>query len=197
MGAGSSGETSCFGAVYLTLFPVVQPHQSHERYESDMEQALLASRDLYEFADASSLEARIQLQAVLERHNVEARKVIGDGNCQFRALSVVLFGDESRHAMIRQHVVAQLRLLSGRYEDFVHEPFDDYLERMARDGSWGDNVTLQAAADAFACVVRLLTDQLGSEVVEVQPMVNAEFAEPVCMTFLTERHYDAAVVGVA
>merc|ERR1712039_497278 len=117
------------------------------------EEALSASRELYDSTEHSAIEEQMQLQAVLERHNAEAQKVIGDGNCQFRALSVVLFGDEDHHVMIRQSIVEQLRLMHERYEGFVHEPFDEYLERMARDGSWGDHVTLQAAADIFACAV--------------------------------------------
>ena len=50
------------------------------------------------------------------------------------------------------------KLLWRRYEGYTEgETFDAYVDRMARDGTWGDNVTLQAAADAFGVPVYLVT----------------------------------------
>merc|ERR1712232_1135940 len=124
----------------------------NRRELAELETALAASRDLQEAIEASSVEARYRLDEVLERYQAEAHSVIADGNCQFRALSVGLFGDQEKHAQIRQHVVAQLKANPDRYESFVQGSFDEYVHRMGKDGEWGDNVTLQAAADAFAVV---------------------------------------------
>ena len=52
-------------------------------------------------------------------------------------------------------MLAQLRQQRDDYAVFVAEDYDGYLGRMARDGTWGDHLTLQAgtapAARAEAC----------------------------------------------
>jgi len=73
---------------------------------------------------------------------------------------------------------------------------------MARDGEWGDNVTLQATSDLLNCEIHVLTDQPGSELLELRPEVKTEAeASPqqkaLCLAFLTEVHYDAVVVEAA
>lgn len=89
-------------------------------------------------ADHTRLEGRLQLYGLREKH------IAGDGNCQFRALADQLWGSADRHAEVRRTVLAQLRAKPGEYEVFVTEPYDAYLSRMARDGTWGDHLTLQA-----------------------------------------------------
>lgn len=69
---------------------------------------------------------------------------------------------------------------------------------MQREGEWGDNVTLQAASDLLGCEIRVLTDQPGAGgVVEVQPLESMTGARqrPLCLTFLTEVHYDSAEIS--
>ena len=45
---------------------------------------------------------------------------------------------------MRSAVIAQLRAHRGDYAVFVAEEYDAYLGRMAREGTWGDHLTLQA-----------------------------------------------------
>eukprot|EP00418_Pyrodinium_bahamense_P050590 CAMPEP_0179164366 /NCGR_PEP_ID=MMETSP0796-20121207/80655_1 /TAXON_ID=73915 /ORGANISM="Pyrodinium bahamense, Strain pbaha01" /LENGTH=87 /DNA_ID=CAMNT_0020866799 /DNA_START=68 /DNA_END=329 /DNA_ORIENTATION=+ len=65
---------------------------------------------------------------------------------------------------------------------------------MERDGEWGDNVSLQAASDMLGCKIHVLTDVPGSECVELQPVepVAGAAQRALCLTFITEVHYDAA-----
>lgn len=127
-------------------------------------------------------------------YELKARPVQGDGNCQFRALSQQLNGTEDNHASLRARIVEQLKKEPERYQDFVYEEYSDYVKRIARDGQWGDNVTLQAASDLLGKDIWLLTDQPGAECVEVRPgqMTSDVTGKPLCLTFLTEIHYDAA-----
>eukprot|EP00928_Gymnodinium_smaydae_P045972 TRINITY_DN30597_c0_g1_i1.p1 TRINITY_DN30597_c0_g1~~TRINITY_DN30597_c0_g1_i1.p1 ORF type:complete len:363 (-),score=67.09 TRINITY_DN30597_c0_g1_i1:104-1192(-) len=93
------------------------------------------------------------------------RGVKGDGNCQFYSLSWELFKTTTRHAEVRAKIVEYLRG-PGR-EDFSvfyapshpRQPatFDGYLDEMAKPTTWGDQLTLQAAANVFAAKVYVLT----------------------------------------
>lgn len=51
---------------------------------------------------------------------------------------------------MRKAVVAQLKSHAGDYEVFVTEPYQAYLSRMARDGTWGDHLSLQARPASLA-----------------------------------------------
>merc|ERR1712060_561483 len=127
-------------------------------------------------------------------YSVRARPVQPDGNCQFRALSLQLNGTEDGHAFLRSRIVEHLKKESEQYKDFVLEEYPHYLQRMAKNGAWGDNVTLQAASDVLGKNIWILTDQPGGECVEIRPgkMTSNVTEKPLCLTFLTEIHYDAA-----
>jgi len=101
--------------------------------------------------------------------------------------------------------VQQMRASPQDYAQFVDEPYTNYLDRMARDGEWGDNVTLQAASDALNRRLQVLTDVPGADCIMVYPkqLRSTEglvqqplwsLQEPICIAFLTEWHYDAALV---
>lgn len=170
-----------------------------------LKQALRESQDLQRAIEASRASAQARLGHVMELYQAKIQPVQADGNCQFRALSAQLYGDEKHHSALRAQVVEQLRCKRERYEPYIHGvSYDDYLTRMARDAEWGDNVSLQAASDALGCPINVFTDTPGSEIVELRPMSDACSEElsqqpkerrPICLTFLTEVHYDAAVIG--
>lgn len=85
--------------------------------------------------------------------------VVGDGNCQFRALSRALFGDEERHKEVRISVVGNLRAhplpLEWHHATMAggtsspSESWAQYCDRMLMNGEWGDQTTLFAAARTY------------------------------------------------
>jgi len=93
------------------------------------------------------------------------RGVPVDGNCQFYSLSWHLFATIEKHGEVRRKVIEHLRGPDG--EDFSasyapeHESlpptFDGYLTSMSKDRTWGDQLTLQAAANVFNCKVNVLS----------------------------------------
>ncbi|KAL3616707.1 hypothetical protein CASFOL_039101 [Castilleja foliolosa] len=74
-----------------------------------------------------------------------------DGNCQFRALSHQLSGDEGRFEEVRADVVLQLHAdrVANREYFRSDEEYIAYVVGMSADGAWGDHYTLQAAANAY------------------------------------------------
>lgn len=122
--------------------------------------------------DPESFLREEKVEAELQRHRsrLDARLLavkvtkdvqIGDGNCQFRALAQQLFADPSLHTFVRHAIVQFLRSSIGQ-EHFA--PFfssqaelDSYVNDMARFGTWGDELTLLAAATVFSVVVHVVT----------------------------------------
>ena len=68
-----------------------------------------------------------------------------DGNCQFHALA----HPNASHSEVRAQIVAHLRTHWDRFAPFVDDDHDAYLRRMARAGTWGDEVTLAAFAERY------------------------------------------------
>ena len=62
---------------------------------------------------------------------------------------------------------------------------------MARDGEWGDHVTLQAVADAVGAEANLITSYQHNGVVQVQPRVPCGAERAVWLSFWAEVHYNS------
>ena len=103
-----------------------------------------------------------QLDARLASLRLRRARVDGDGNCLFRALAAAIFGDQARHAAVRAAVAAQLRSAAGAaaFAPLFAEPaaYALYCADMAADGTWGDELGLAAAAEAFCVEVHVIQD---------------------------------------
>lgn len=68
--------------------------------------------------------------------------------------------------------------------------YKHYYKKMAKSGEWGDHVTLQAAADAFAAKICLLTSFRDTCFIEIIP----QYQEPkreLWLSFWSEVHYNS------
>lgn len=134
--------------------------------------------------DHNRLDNRLRLYGLKEK------KVRGDGNCQFRALADQLFRDQERHAEIRSAVVSQLRRERETYEVFVPENYDSYVGEMSRETTWGDHITLQAAADAYGVGMCVISSYKDNFVIEIQPRVRRS-ERILWISFWAEVHYNS------
>lgn len=106
-----------------------------------------------------------QLGFVLCTTDGGQRGVPGDGNCQFYSLSWKLHGSISKADSLRGSIVEHLKGPAGEDVSAFYAPehecqpqtFKDYLDVMSRDRTWGDQITLQAAADIFNVRIHVLT----------------------------------------
>ncbi|CAI7849186.1 unnamed protein product, partial [Closterium sp. NIES-53] len=78
-----------------------------------------------------SLSSHQTLTERLAVYGLRELPMVGDGNCQFRALADQLFRNANRHAAVRQAVVQQMRAHSERYSPYVPDSFPRYLRHMA------------------------------------------------------------------
>jgi hypothetical protein len=80
----------------------------------------------------------------------------GDGNCLFRAFARALEGGQRDHSEVREGAVHWIRGHSSEFAPFIparYEGLDGYLVDMARDGTWGDNLMLQALCAKYEAEV--------------------------------------------
>ena len=91
-----------------------------------------------------------------------------DGNCQFSSISDQLLGTWKEHRAVRENVIKQLIQRQEIYAQFVPANYDMYCTRMSGK-SWGDNVTVQAAADYYGVQINLITSSEDSILVQIHP----------------------------
>ena len=137
--------------------------------------------------------AQDRLRKRLERLNLTLDAMKGDGNCQFRAISHSLFGSEDFYEMVRKRSVAYLAEFRGDYENFLEDPnaFDDYLRNMSMDKTWGDEITLCCAANAFECLINVVTSESSNWYLQYWPKGNSPCSKELFLAYTFPLHYDA------
>ncbi|GLC45796.1 hypothetical protein PLESTB_001155200 [Pleodorina starrii] len=133
---------------------------------------------------------RQRLLTTLRQYDLVEREVQGDGNCQFRALSDQLYGSPEHHAAVRAAVVAVLRQRASSYSCYVPEEYGKYCSSMAKSGTWGDHVTLQAAADHYGLRITVVTSFGESPVIYIDP-ADKRSPRTLYLSFWAEVHYNS------
>jgi len=132
-----------------------------------------------------------RLNERLQAYGLKEKVIRGDGNCQFRALADQLYKDSERHVECRRMVMAQMKCDPESYSVFVpDEEFSDYVARMSRDGTWGDHLTLQAAADAYGVRLCVITSYAESFLIEITPK-KLKSHRVLWLSFWAEVHYNS------
>lgn len=91
----------------------------------------------------------LALKSRLKRRGLEIKRMLGDGNCLFRAVSTQIYGDADWHADIRKHVVKYLLSERSYFSQFITEDFDKYIANMSKEGCFGTNLEIQAIAEVY------------------------------------------------
>lgn len=81
----------------------------------------------------------------------------GDGNCQFRAISMNLYGNQEQHMVVRGKVVNHMLQHRDEFQPFLNEDWDRYIRDMKKSGTWGDELTLKACCDAYQILISVIT----------------------------------------
>lgn len=133
-------------------------------------------------------------QRVIERlsqYQLVERRIQGDGACQFRAIADQLWQDESKHALVRSNVCYQMYRHPELYREHIPSDYAAYCRSMQNLTTWGDHVTLQAAADAYGLRIMVLTSWRDSEVVEVVPRGACDSERVLYLSFWGGSHYNS------
>ncbi|KAL1532164.1 OVARIAN TUMOR DOMAIN-containing deubiquitinating enzyme 9 [Salvia divinorum] len=126
----------------------------------------------------------------LELYELVERKIMGDGNCQFRSLSDQIYGTSDHHGVVRAEIVHQLKSQPESYANFVPMAYGDYLKKMSRNGEWGDHVTLQAAADCYGIKIFVITSYKDTCYIEILPR-DEKSDRTILLSFQAEVHYNS------
>lgn len=86
------------------------------------------------------------LKEFLKRTGREIDSIIGDGNCFFRAVSKILYGNQRFYGEIRHAVVDVMDEYPEKFEAFTDEPISKHIKEMRADKVWATQTEIYAAA---------------------------------------------------
>eukprot|EP00629_Pelagomonadales_sp_RCC1024_P003837 CAMPEP_0119273302 /NCGR_PEP_ID=MMETSP1329-20130426/9986_1 /TAXON_ID=114041 /ORGANISM="Genus nov. species nov., Strain RCC1024" /LENGTH=259 /DNA_ID=CAMNT_0007273491 /DNA_START=119 /DNA_END=895 /DNA_ORIENTATION=- len=152
---------------------------------------------------ADTLDGRLQ-KLGLARHEME-----GDGNCQFRSFAFGLYGSQEHHKAVREACVAHMKAHEDFFGVFFEEgEFRKYLKGMARNKTWGDELTLRAVVEAYGCVAHVVSSEAANWYLVYEPEeTNAPPPGPpgvaapaagkrVFLAYKSPIHYDSIVCAL-
>jgi len=104
--------------------------------------------------------SNILLHYRLLRHGLKPLDVAffgGGGNCFFKSVSHQLYGNPSQHLAIRAAGIQYLRENPERFiESNLETSWLEYLKNMTMQGTWADNIIIQAVADAMNLTIHIV-----------------------------------------
>ena len=138
---------------------------------------------------------RVRLTERLRSETLRETAMEDDGNCQFRALSSECYGTQRWHRAIRLRVVAHIASQKAEFAPFFPGAgaFEGYLAEMRLPGTWGDELTLRAAADLLQAKVFVITSEEENWFLHYDPqLTQTSVSETRCLfiTYISPIHYN-------
>ena len=171
--------------------PLVQKFRVEDITDCPSEQAPAcrdkrASRRKFREKFLIPLKRNDRIEQITQQGYVVMYDPIGDGNCQFSALAFALrnIGIHRSVSTLRAEVISYLdrndEMRGISLELFVGMPWHQYVMQMARDGTYGDEITLRAVSNMFNVQVTVVST-IGEEAqVDILP----EHSHPIKRIFL-------------
>jgi hypothetical protein len=99
----------------------------------------------------------------LQTHGRGIIPILGDGNCLFRALSKLAYGEEDHHVLIRRVTAEFISSNSSVFQQYCTENITEHVNRVKRLTVWGSHVELQAAACLLDLPIYVCTQKDGNK----------------------------------
>lgn len=155
--------------------------------------------------DTCSYSVYQYLKGFLNSTGRQIDQMKGDGNCFFRALSKVIYGNQSFYNEIRQAVVDVLEEYPKKFEAFTDGPMSEHIKSMRQDKTWATQTEIYAAATLLNRDIYILSpDQNGENYrwLLFKPQFKYNSSVTGCKCYITichthGNHYDriAAING--
>lgn len=194
---------------YIAEFPQKKNVRTTMEFllESKMASTLLVSKiqepPTKQESVLDNLDTKERLKRRLDLYGFREVEVPGDGNCQMSSLSFQIFGNFENAQDVRLLIVGWLRS-NGDLElpennallkDFSYLEWNKYCDLMEKNGTWGDHITLIAAAEIFNRSIVIVSSIPGSNfITEIVPMKGpSEGSKPMYLSHYAEFHFTTLI----
>lgn len=119
------------------------------------------------------------------------REQAQDGNCLFRSFSDQVYGTPEHHVLLREKCSSYIALERNYFEQFIAEPFTDFITRIQREGEWGDDVEIEALSEIFDCRVEIYASYSHMLMRTLHETCDAKWQKPVRLQYVGHSHYNS------
>ena len=129
--------------------------------------------------------------------DLQVHEVTGDGNCQFRAIEFQLKDTpiNYNYKELRNIAVKYVERHPEKFEKFiVKNSIDSYVSKMKENGTWGDQLTLQALSNKLNLIINIFSHKSKDWDVVVIPNRNVtRSTKKISITHIPEFHYNSTI----
>jgi len=140
-----------------------------------------------------------KIMAIIQAKGMSVKKMYGDGNCLFRSLSDQLFEDNGKgHNIVRSVVCNYLSDNIDSLREFFPDEIDihKYINKMRKNGVWGGNKEIAAAAMYYSRKITIFQDGLTTK--DSSYSIGDNLSKPPLMLVYTgHKHYDSVISSSA
>jgi len=161
----------------------------------------------YSFFPFSKSTPTSRMKERLKKHGFVERPVIPDGNCQMRAISDQIHGNEGKYVDVRSKIISWLNTNekfsvdddgSATLGDFIDRDqfpkWGTYTTYMSRNGTWGDHITLLAAAEVYGVNIGIISNVedngTGNYITAIKPR-SKKPTKTINLSHWHEMHYNS------
>jgi hypothetical protein len=140
-------------------------------------------------ARRENLQSSMQLLTLrAEEMGKEVKNNDGGGNCLFLAVAEQIEGE--CHLSLRKKAAQQMRRSPDCFHGFYSgsESFEEYIEKIAEDGTWADHPTLEALSRAIGKSIHVVAPYVDHDVI-IQPHLPSR----IYVGHIPEQHYVALI----
>lgn len=119
------------------------------------------------------------------------REQARDGNCLFRSFSDQVYGCPDHHALLRDRCTKYIASERNYFEQFVAEPFEQFLARIQREGEWGDDVEIEALSEIYDCRVEIYAAYGHSLMRTFHEACDSKWPQPIRLLYEGQAHYNS------
>jgi len=119
------------------------------------------------------------------------REQARDGNCLFRSFSDQIYGTPEHHRLVRERCAEYIASERSYFEQFIAEPFADFIARIQRQGEWGDDVEIEALSEIYDCRVEIYASYTHQRIRTFHEACDAKWARPIQLQYEGSAHYNS------
>ena len=119
------------------------------------------------------------------------RNVGGCGDCFFKSVSHQLYGIADLHLEVRMAGISHLQNYPELYiESISDDSWNNYIQQMSKQGTWCDNIIMQAVANAYNCAIHITQSDIHSpEGSILTPVAEQEGRKTIFIGYINQFQY--------
>ncbi|KAJ0973390.1 hypothetical protein J5N97_021349 [Dioscorea zingiberensis] len=122
---------------------------------------------------------------------LEIKRMVGDGNCLFRAVADQVYGDPEAYDMARQMCIDYMERERDHFSQFITEGFTSYCKRKRRDQVYGNNTEIQAFSEMYNRPIHIYS--YSTEPINIFHGNYTTDTPPIRLSFHQGNHYNSLV----